>query len=114
MTQREFFNAIVNGTVTEAEVEFARAQIAKIDERNAKRKGTLTKNQKANVELKAQIVALFEGNKVMTAKAVGEALEVTTQKAGALLRQLVNAGELVSFRAKKTAPLEFQRTQENG
>ena len=43
MTQREFFNAIVNGTVTEAEVEFAKAQIVKLDATNEKRRNSQTK-----------------------------------------------------------------------
>lgn len=108
MTQREFFNAIVNGTVTEAEVEFAKAQIAKIDERNAKRKGTPTKNQKANEGIKAEIMALFAENEVVTAKIVHEALGISTQKASPLLGQLAKVGKIEGTRPKASAPLEFR------
>ena len=38
MTNREFFTNIINGTLTDAEKEFATAAIAKMDETNAKRK----------------------------------------------------------------------------
>lgn len=108
MTNREFFNAVIAGNVTEAEVEFAKAALAKIDEKNEKRKGTLNKNQKANEGLKETIIGLFAENEVLTAKTVGEALEVSTQKASALLRQLAQAGVIVGAKAKASAPIEFR------
>jgi len=37
MTQREFFNAVINGTVTEEMVQFATESIEKLDARNSKR-----------------------------------------------------------------------------
>ena len=38
MTNREFYTNIANGTITDAEKEFALAAIAKLDETNEKRK----------------------------------------------------------------------------
>lgn len=37
MTNREFYTAVINGTVTEEMVQFATESIAKLDARNAKR-----------------------------------------------------------------------------
>ena len=83
MTNREFFNAIINGvasvktgktkdaevntfpvftvnedgTVTVADeiVEFAKAEIVKLDEKNLKKKGSLSDAQKENIRLADEI-----------------------------------------------------------
>ena len=108
MTQREFFNAIVNGNVTEAEVEFAKAQIAKLDATNEKRRNSQTKTQKANEGIKAEIMAMFAENEIVTAKMVHEALGISTQKASPLLGQLAKAGKIEGTRPKASAPIEFR------
>lgn len=112
MTQREFFNAVIAGNITEAEIQFANEALAKLDAKNEKRKGTQTKNQKANENIKTAIIALLTENETMTAKAVGQALEITTQKASALLRQLVGAGTITGTKTKASAPFEFSLVNE--
>lgn len=57
MTQREFFTAIVNGTINADIQTYAADAIAKLDERNAKRKTKPTKAQEANEAVMAEIVA---------------------------------------------------------
>ena len=88
MTEREFMNKVIESKISEELVEYAKAAINKLDARNEKKKNTPTKAQIANEKLKEQIVDLLkEGAK--TAAQVGASLEVSTQKASALLVQLV-------------------------
>lgn len=99
MTEREFMNKVIASNATEELVEYAKAHIAKLDARNEKKKATPTKAQVANAELKGQIVELLkEGAK--TASQVGAELNVSTQKASALLVQLVNDNVAVSSEVK--------------
>lgn len=87
MTKREMFEAIVNGQVTAEIVEMAKAEIKKMDERNAKRRETPSKSAVANEPIKAEIVKVLT-NEPMTASAVAEQVGISTQKASALLRQI--------------------------
>lgn len=99
MTEREFMNKVIASNANEELVEYAKAHIAKLDARNEKKKTTPTKAQVANAELKGRIVELLkEGAK--TASQVGAELNVSTQKASALLVQLVNEEAVVSSEVK--------------
>ena len=96
MTQREFFAGIVEGTVVTAEqATFAVNAIAKLDKRNEKRAATPSKTAIANEPIKAKIVEFLEGRELTPANIIAEGVEITTQKASALCRQLVEAGTLV-------------------
>lgn len=99
MTNREFYTNILNGTLTEVEVEFAKSAIAKLDERNAKRSSKPSKTAIANEPIKAAIVEVLT-DKPQTASAIGVAVEQTTQKASALLVQLVKEGKAVAVDVK--------------
>lgn len=87
MTKREMFEAIVNGNITEEVVEMAKGEIVKMDERNARRKNTPSKTALANEPIKAKIVEVLT-SKPMTASEVAEKVEISTQKASSLLRQI--------------------------
>lgn len=101
MTQREFFASIVEGTpITAEQATFAVEAIAKIDKRNEKRASTPSKTAIANEPIKADIVKALEGKGPTPAAAIGTALGITTQKASALARQLVEAGTLEVFEVK--------------
>ena len=87
MTKREMFEAIVNGNVTEEVIAMAQNEIVKMDERNAKRKNSPSKTALANEPIKARIVEVLT-YEPMTASEVAEKVEISTQKASALLRQI--------------------------
>ena len=87
MTKREMFEAIVNGNVTEEIVAMAKAEIEKMDARNAKRRETPSKTAKENAPLKEKIFELLTETP-MTAKEVGEKMGLSTAKASALLGQI--------------------------
>lgn len=93
MTNREFLAAVINGTISANEIDFAKAEIAKLDVRNDKRRNTQTKEQKANEAVKADIVAAL--SKPMVASEIATTLGISTQKVSALCKQLVDEGKLV-------------------
>lgn len=95
MTNREFFKAIMNAEVSEELKAHAKAEIEKLDNKNEKRKNTQTKTQKENEVIKDQIVALIEENGAMVASVIATKLNISTQKASALCKQLVEEKELV-------------------
>ena len=100
MTKREFFNeviAVIDGT-SEVNVlelkEFAKAEIVKLDERNASRSSKPTKTQIENEPIKEKILEVLSTGERMVASAIAERLEISTQKASALCRQLVESKKL--------------------
>ena len=96
--------------------EKATELINALDSKNAKRKETGTKNQKANLEIKEQILTALEngeietlenenGENFITSKTVAKFMQTTdenffTQKAAALLGQLEKDGKLICEQVK--------------
>ena len=95
MTNREFYKAIIGSEVSEEIKAFAQEQIDKLDSKNEKRKNTQTKTQKENEGIKNSIVALLEEKGSMVASVIATELNISTQKASALCKQLVEEKELV-------------------
>ena len=100
MTKREFLNeviAVIDGT-SEVDVlelkEFAKAEIVKLDERNANRSAKPTKAQIENKSIKEKILEVLSTEERMVASAIAEKVEISTQKASALCRQLVESKKL--------------------
>ena len=90
MTNREFFTAIASNTTLSAElVEFAKEAIVKLDKRNASRSSKPSKTAVANEPIKASIVEYIMAHANAVASDIAEACEISTQKASALCRQLV-------------------------
>lgn len=128
MTQREFFNAIVNGTLVVKEKDengniveneraifnedgfnlsdemkdFARSLIKKLDNKNDKRKENQTSKQKDNEKIKESILELMQDGEKRSAKMIVDMIEALphTQKASPLLKQLVDSGKLTSTEEK--------------
>ena len=98
MTITERINGIAYETLTEEDFNFLVERALKsVRKSNGVRKPT--KNQVANESLKADIVnALGEG---LTATDAGKAVGISVQKASALLKQLVDAGEVVKVKDGK-------------
>lgn len=92
MTQKEFFESIMNSDVITEEMRtHAADELAKIEVRAEKRK--TTRNSK-NDGLKEAILACFVGDTPMTGKEVATALNITPQKANAILKQMTEDGSL--------------------
>lgn len=100
MTKREFLNevvAVIDGT-SEVDVlelkDFAKAEIVKLDERNANRSSKPTKTQIENEPIKEKILEILSTGERMVASAIAEKVGISTQKASALCRQLVESKKL--------------------
>lgn len=103
MTARDFFKAIAsNESISSIYRDYAKAQIGKLDDKNKSRIGKVSKADKAkkaeNEALKEKILALLtEKGATMVAADIGRHCDnITTQKASAMLRQLVVAGKVNS------------------
>lgn len=99
MTNREFYTNIANGTITEAEKEFALAAIAKMDEANEKRKNKPSKKNEANAPVLEALTNALTAEAKITSDLATE-VGISTQKASALLRQLVASGVAVQSEVK--------------
>lgn len=88
MTKREFLVAVVEANVNEDITTFANQEIGKMDARNEKRSSKPSKTAIANVPIKESIATLLV-DKGMFASDIAVALGISTQKASALCRQLV-------------------------
>lgn len=95
MTRREFFEAVIE-KVEDVELKlFAEKEIEKMNERNAKRKASPSKKSIENEPIKAKIVEFISGCETsQIASDIANAVEISTQKASALCRQLVEVGTL--------------------
>lgn len=94
MTKREFNENIINGTITDEMIEMARADIARMDATNEKRKNTLTPKQEANLEL-AEVVVGYLSDEVKTSAeiyALGIDGVTSVNKANSILKLLVANG----------------------
>lgn len=87
MTNREFFESVINGTITEEAVEKAKSLLEALDKRNAKRAERPSKTAIANEPIKAEIAKVLT-TEPMTASTIAKLVEISTQKASALLRQM--------------------------
>lgn len=92
MTTRDFYTAISVSNLSVELVDFAKAELVKMDARNDKRRSTMTKEQIANEQVKVNILnAIADGAEY--ASEIASACGISTQKASALCRQLVADGK---------------------
>ncbi len=98
MTITERINGIAYETLTEEDFNFLVERALKsVRKSNGTRKPT--KNQVANEGLKGEILGILgEG---LTATDAGKAVGISVQKASALLKQMVDAGEVVKVKDGK-------------
>jgi len=94
ITNRDILTLIANGTSNDTTKAWARGMLVKMDEKNAKRKNTKSKEQIANEGIMDKIVEYIKTNGSQVASALGTALGISTQKASALCKILVEGGEL--------------------
>ena len=94
MTNREFYTAVSKNEITADVMAFAATAIDKLDARNEKRSSKPSKTALANEPIKAQIAEFLGTRTNASAADIGLALDITTQKASALCRQMVEAGVL--------------------
>ena len=106
ITKKEMFTMIKAQVKDNAEmVAFIDHEIELLDKKASNKKAT--KTQEANIGIKSTILAVLEGGKSMTVTemqgASVELSELSNQKVSALVRQLVEAGEVVKTIDKKVS-----------
>ena len=95
MTARRFFTEIQTYDLPAELLDYATNEIQKLDDAAQKRKEKPTKAQKENAAIREQLHAYMVENlsdEYFSQAELGEALEISPNKAGALARQLVQAG----------------------
>lgn len=89
MTNREFYNAIINSNVSNELKNHAQCEIEKLDARNEKRASSPSKTAIANAPLIEKIREFLEkSNEPMCAAEIGKALELTSNKVAAIIYSL--------------------------
>lgn len=105
MTEREFLTAVANSeNIEETLREQALERIDKLNMRNQNRTSKPSPKQLENIALKEKIMTeIFAGDMelIVNAAIIGSKLEISTQKASALLGQLAKSGDLVKFETKE-------------
>lgn len=95
MTNREFFEAIEkNEALAEDIRNHAKTAIKKLDKANEGRKNNPSKKSKENEPIKLKIFEYLAEADYTPASKIAEAIEISTNKASALCRQLVEEGKL--------------------
>lgn len=79
MTTREYFQAVLDAHISDSMDEASKTLIAKLDEKNAKRKNTPTKEQRQAAERRGLVLDFFKSHpdEAFTRDAVAEALNMT-------------------------------------
>ena len=101
MTNREFYNAIINANLSDELTDFAVAAVEKLDKRNAARSSKPSKTAVANAPIKEaifQFLSNAEGDTI--AADIAEGVGISREKASALCRQMVEADLLTSTEVK--------------
>ena len=98
-TNRMGFTAIVNGNITDEVVAWAKAEIAKLDSKNAKRKTAEGEIKTENKPIADSIVKALEGGQMLStdlAKYLGQ----STQKTNGVAGEMVKLGILTKTKIK--------------
>ncbi len=105
MTNREFLNAVIEGTVTNEMKEYAAAEIEKLDATNAKRREKMAEKavEKAaeKAPIREAIVACITDEPKTASTLIAEAgVDIKPQAIPSLLKGLVEDGTLVKVDVK--------------
>lgn len=96
MTNREFLTTIANMENAPEDVKaYAEEKLAKMDATNEARKNKPSKKAEENAPLMDKIANEILTTEAVPAAVIAEAMEISTQKASALLRALVTEGRAV-------------------
>ena len=94
ITMRQFFEAVINGDITPAMVEKAKAEIAKLDATNAKRAEKAKAKSAENAPLKNTIYEFLVENGLKTTAEIANGIGESSPKTSAMCRQMVEEGRL--------------------
>lgn len=94
VTRRAVYTTIQKCDIPDWVRTWVEGELTKMDTANANRQSKPSKKEQENQPIKDSIFALLTERGSMVASAIGEALEISTSKASALCRQMVEDGQL--------------------
>ena len=94
MTKREFMEMVIAETKNEELKVLAEEEIEKMDKANLKRSEKRAERKAENEPIKEKIFEVLNSEDVTLASEVAEKVKISTQKASALLRQMVEDGKV--------------------
>lgn len=94
MTMKEFMTAVIAANLSDDMTAFAKDAITKIDNKNTKRRTTMTAAQKENAALLDAIVKGMTAGQTVISAEIAQKMGITSQKATALLQNGVKSGIL--------------------
>ena len=102
MTTREYFQAVLDAHISDAMDEASRVLIQKLDECNAKRKSTPTKEQKEASTRRGLVLGFFQSHpdEVFTRDDVAKAVGVSPAQVTAACKVLLAEDSIVKSEAK--------------
>ena len=98
-TNRQGFNAVVNGNITDEVVAWAKGEIEKLDKKNAKRKTASGEIKADNKPIADAILKALEGGSMVSAN-LAQVVGVSTQKVNGVAGEMVKLGMLDKFKVK--------------
>jgi len=98
MTNRDFYNAVINANINEEMTSFATEAIAKLDERNAKRASKESAKQIANKPIIEAISRVLTDEPMLASK-IAELCGISVNKASALAKK-VEGVQVVDVKVK--------------
>ena len=96
---RELYTNVINGNITAETIEQARAEIAKLDARNAKRKTAEGAIKEENKPI-ADAITTALANGTMTSPDLATAIGATVQKTNGVAGEMVKLGMLAKSKVK--------------
>lgn len=93
-TQRNFLMDVINGNITEQVIAYAEERLAKLDEKNERRKAETSANQLKNIQLGKDIVTFITEKGAQTTSEIARQFGVSTQKIAPITNALVKGGKL--------------------
>lgn len=94
ITMRQFFESVINGNVTPAMVEKAKAEIAKLDATNAKRAEKAKQKAVEYEPIKKAIHEFLVANGTKVTAEIAVNIGESSPKTSAMCRQMVEEGRL--------------------
>ena len=94
MTMKEFMTAVIAANLSDDMTAFAKDAITKIDNKNTKRRTTMTAAQKENAALLETIISGMTAGQTVISAEIAKKMGITSQKATALLQNGVKSGAL--------------------
>lgn len=95
MTNREFYNAVIEANISAEIVAHATKEIEKLDARNEKRSSTPSKVQVENEGYKVQICDfLAEQSDLVNSNTIASAVGISANKVSALCKQLAEVDKI--------------------